>query len=79
MICYNDTTTRTTSSQVKEMIILKNLKIRNALVQNNMKQWQLADYLGISEYTLCKKLRKELPEQEQERIIEVILEKKGGE
>ena len=57
---------------------MKNLKIRNALIQNNMKQWQLADYLGISEYTLCKRLRKELPEQEQERIIEVILENKVG-
>lgn len=58
---------------------MKNLNIRNALIQNNMKQWQLADHLGISEYTLCKKLRRELPEQEQKRIIEVILENKGGE
>ena len=58
---------------------MKNLNIRNVLIQNNMKQWQLADHLGISEYTLCKKLRRELPEQEQKRIIEVILENKGGE
>lgn len=58
---------------------MKNLNIRNALAQNNMKQWQLADYLGISEYTLCKKLRRELPDREQEKIMKVILENKEGE
>lgn len=39
-----------------------------------MKQWQLADLLEISEYTLCKRLRKELPESEQKKIISIIEE-----
>jgi len=49
-----------------------NEKIRAALREANMKQWQLADALNIHEKTLCCKLRHELPEDEQKRIIELI-------
>lgn len=58
---------------------MENLKIREALTQNNMKQWQLADCLGISEYTLCKKLRRELPDTEQDKMIAIIRMFKDGE
>lgn len=61
------------------MKYLKNIKIREALTQNNMKQWQLADCLGISEYTLCKKLRRELPDTEQDKMIAIIRMYKDGE
>lgn len=53
-----------------------NLKIRKALGESMMKQWELADLLGISENTLTRRLRKELPEEEQQRIISII--KKGS-
>jgi predicted XRE-type DNA-binding protein len=53
---------------------MKNLIIRIALTNANMKQWQLADLLGIHETTLCVKLRKELPKEEQERIVALIKE-----
>ena len=49
-----------------------NMKIREALREANMKQWQLADVLGVHEKTLCCKLRHELSEDEQSRIIELI-------
>lgn len=53
-----------------------NKKIRTALEESRMRHWELADLLGISESTLVRKLRKELPEEEQKRIISII--KKGS-
>lgn len=49
-----------------------NMRIRCALKNNGLKQWELAEMLDISEGALCRKLRKELPEDEQERFIAVI-------
>ncbi len=51
---------------------MKNIKIREALKNANMKHWELAELMGISHYTLSVRLRKELPEAEQERIIALI-------
>ncbi len=36
--------------------------------------WQIADKLGVSEGTFCRKLRKELPDTESSRIFTVIEE-----
>lgn len=52
--------------------MLNNQKIRFALLENNMKQWELADLMGVSEAVLSRRLRKELPEEEQERIVALI-------
>ena len=51
---------------------MKNKRIREELKNAGMKQWQLAELLEISEQTICRKFRKELPEDEQQRIIELI-------
>ena len=51
---------------------MNNVMIRKELKECNVKQWQLAELLGIGEYTLCRKLRRELPVEEQERIIAII-------
>ena len=48
---------------------MKNQKIRIAMIQNNIKQYQVAKLLGISETSLCRKLREELPEEEQNEIV----------
>ncbi len=53
---------------------MKNKSIRTALFQYNMKQWQLAELLQVSEYTLCRKLRHELPEDKQKEIVTRIQE-----
>lgn len=53
---------------------MNNLKIRNALKKAGIKQWELADLLGCAESTLCIKLRRELPDEEQQRIISIINE-----
>ena len=42
-----------------------------------MFNYELADLLGVSEFTLSRKLRKELPEEEKQRILAVI--RKEGE
>lgn len=52
--------------------MLNNQKVRFALLENNMKQWELADLMGVSEAVLSRRLRKELPEEEQERIVALI-------
>jgi len=49
-----------------------NIKIRNALKETGLHQWELALLLGVGESTLVRNLRKELPEEEQERIISLI-------
>lgn len=49
-----------------------NMQIRRALKDYGIKQWELAEMLDISEGALCRKFRRELPEDEQERFIAVI-------
>ena len=49
-----------------------NLDIRIALSKTSMKQYQLAELLGVSEGRLSTMLRNELPESEQRKIIDLI-------
>lgn len=49
-----------------------NLILRNALKKNKIYLWQLAEYLGISEITLCRKLRNELPTEKQNELAFII-------
>lgn len=56
---------------------MANQGIRHTAKQNGIKLWQVADRLGIAETTLCRRLRHELPEKEQEQIISIILEMSG--
>lgn len=51
---------------------MKNLEIRTAYMQAGVKQWQLAEALGLSETHFSRKLRKELPQEEKEKILETI-------
>lgn len=53
---------------------MKNKKIRDALYHANMRQWQLAKLMRIREETLSRKLREELPSEEQKQIIALIKE-----
>lgn len=51
---------------------MRNKVIRETLKENKMYLWQLADLLGVSEPTMVRRLRHELPEEEQKRIVELI-------
>lgn len=53
-------------------VSISNKKIRSALSEANIPQWKLAELMGISEFTLSRKLRHELPETEQKRIADLI-------
>jgi hypothetical protein len=56
---------------------MANYRIRNALLKNNVKHWQLAERMGITEFSLSRKLRRELPKEEQKKIIDLIESIKG--
>lgn len=52
--------------------VLNNAKIRIAMIECNMKHYELARIMGIHEGSLSRKLRDELPEEEQNKIVELI-------
>lgn len=49
-----------------------NEDIRNFFKEKKLKQWQVADLMGIREDALSKKLRYELDQEEKQKIINVI-------
>ena len=49
-----------------------NISIRDYLKETNVKQWELANSLNIGETTLVRRLRKELPENEKNEILNAI-------
>ena len=51
---------------------MNNQDIRRTAAGAGVKLWQIADALGIADYSLSRKLRKELPREEKERIFEII-------
>lgn len=59
---------------------MKNNEIREALKAADLKQWELAEMMGISEFTLTRKMRTELPPELKERILKLIqdYQQKGG-
>lgn len=50
----------------------KNREIREALKAANMFQYQLAEMLGVSEYTLCVWMRKEMAEDQKQECLTAI-------
>ena len=49
-----------------------NMKIREKARNSGVHLWQIADALGMQESLFSKKLRKELTEEEQEKILSII-------
>lgn len=49
-----------------------NQRIREALKEAGLYQWELAKIMGIGETTISRYLRVEMPEEEQDKIIELI-------
>lgn len=58
---------------------MKNQDVRMAAKQAGVFLWQIAAELGINDGNFSRKLRKELPATEKERIMEIIerLSKEG--
>ncbi len=57
---------------------MKNSRVRVAAMEAGVKLWQVAERLGINDGNLSRKLRRELPEEEQKRILEIIQDLAGG-
>lgn len=50
----------------------QDIKIRAS--EANVKLWKIAEALGIADTTFSKRLRKDLPQEEKERIFSIIKE-----
>lgn len=50
----------------------KNEEIKSALKEAGLKQWELAEKLGVAETTLCRWLRTELPAEKKQKMLQVI-------
>lgn len=57
---------------------LSNADIRIKMVESGIRQWMIAEKLGITEATLSRKMRRELPEAEKNRIFEIMQELEGA-
>ena len=52
--------------------MLANTDIRTTAKEKKVRFWEVAEYLKISEPTMTRKLRKELPEAEKQEIFKII-------
>ena len=63
----------------KSMSATTNIEIRERAKKNGVKLWMVAEAMGIADSGLSKKLRRELPADERERILSVIDQLAAGE
>lgn len=54
------------------MITVNNKKLRDYAKNKGVKLWQIAERLNINDGNFSRKLRKELSEEEKQKIIEII-------
>lgn len=51
---------------------MKNLDVRSYAIENSVKLWEIAERLNINDGNFSRRLRKELPADQKERIKEII-------
>lgn len=51
---------------------MANSDVRAAAVSSGVRLWRVAEELGIADASLSRKLRRELPPEEKERILNII-------
>ena len=56
---------------------MNNTRVRIKMLESGVKQWEVASMLGISESAFSRKLRTELSEEEQDRIVNLIEQNRG--
>ena len=49
-----------------------NMDIRQAVAGAGVRLWQIADSIGLNDGNFSRKLRKELPEDEKQKIFGII-------
>lgn len=62
--------------------MLENTAIRTRAKEKGVRLWELAEIMGISEPTITRRLRRELPAEQQEKMLalidEIAAEKKSA-
>lgn len=53
---------------------MNNREIRNAAGGYGIRLWQVAEAIGMNESAFSRKLRKELPQDEKEKVLAIIEE-----
>lgn len=51
---------------------MENVAIREKARENKVKHWQIADYIGVSEQTFMRWLRKKLPADKEKQVFDAI-------
>ena len=51
---------------------IRNADVRKAMLMADIKQWELAEAIGVSEVTICRWLRTELSDDKKEALLDVI-------
>ena len=51
-----------------------NEAVQSAIKESNLFQWQIAEHIGISEFTFCRWLRNELTDERKELVMKAIAE-----
>lgn len=49
-----------------------NIEIRNAIFSNNIKKWEIANMLGVTDSTFSRMLRTEMSEETKKKILDII-------
>ena len=57
---------------------MKKDEVKLLMKQNQVQQWEVAEAMGISEYTLCRWLRKDLKGKQLERLNSAIRKVRSG-
>ena len=56
-----------------------NIEIRNAIFSNNIKKWEIANKLGVTDSTFSRMLRNEISNEKKKEILSIINNLKKGE
>lgn len=51
---------------------MENREVRLTAAGAGVRLWQIAEVLGIADYTLSRRLRRELPAEEKQKILKII-------
>lgn len=51
-----------------------NMEIRNAAKRAGVRLWEVAEAIGITDGMLSRKMRRELPEAEQHKMLDIVEE-----
>lgn len=51
---------------------MENIMVRESAKKHGVRLWQVAEALGVSDFTLSRRLRHELPEAERAKLIAIV-------